>query len=507
MEISKLSRNTSHLLKHLLNSVLYPISHPPIPSLGSILFSPVTHPSSHPHCYTSFCTVSSSGFSSDCSTTYNPSAQYSKVLSFSGLTRGCRRQSLNPYFVITCNRSWFRRSYSSSSFDVYPNSKMGVVNGFRRRQIPSQIHAIINLVRCNGDDMETRLASLNVKLSISSVEVVFRVLNREKASTLRFFRWFNRWQPELGRNSDFCSLMINNCGILNDYDAMRCLLVEFSGNRICLTAKAFEFLSVTPVSKDMMTESTERVVNLLREIGGSCYGSGVYSLVDMFSVLGSFDMAEFVIRTTDRKVSYYTVLIREMCRKRDFKGAIAIPDVMRREGCNPSSQTYNFLISNLLKNGESSDAFQVFDEMLQKGCPPDALTFEIFIYHYCRLGEVASAFKLLDEMVAKGLTPRLLTHAAFIKGFFNAHQYEKAYEYVVGSSDLYSISANYSLLASLHRKGGNPVVAQNILSEMIKKGLRPNFMLYRKVVKHLSKTGREEFATELEEQFFQLENP
>ena len=68
----------------------------------------------------------------------------------------------------------------------------------------------------------------------------------------------------------------------------------------------------------------------------------------------------------------------------------------------------------------------------------------------------------------------------------------------------FSSSLNYSLLASLHQKKGNVVIARNILLEMIKKGLRPNFAVYMRVLRHLKNAGREDLARDLKSSFSSL---
>ncbi|CAK7327855.1 unnamed protein product [Dovyalis caffra] len=433
----------------------------------------------------------------------NGSSSVSKFIGFAGCNgryNGYRSQSLKLHFFKSSIHGCFR---SYKTFDVYKEMGTG---GIRPKAMQKQVAYVIDLIKRDAYNLESKLDSLSVKLSIASVALVFHVLNSEKVPALRFFRWIRRWQPELRSDSDICSLVIDNCGRLDDHDAMRSLLNEFNNNRFCLTKKAFEFLLVMNKTNDSLMESTQRVTDMLREVRGSCYGSGVSSLIEMFSVLGSFDMVEFVMKKTERKTSYYNILIREMCRRCDFKGARDILDEMREEGFELSARIYNYLISCLLKNGEYDDACKTLTEMQYKDCPPDALTFEIFIYHCCNNSKTDIARDYFDEMVARGLEPRLSTHAAFIKGFFNSEQYEEAYKYVADSDKKYKCSScmNYSLLARLHQRRGNLVIAQNILSEMIKKGLRPYFKVYMKVLNRLNKSGRETLATDLQEQFRQL---
>ncbi|XP_031248789.1 pentatricopeptide repeat-containing protein At3g04760, chloroplastic-like [Pistacia vera] len=325
------------------------------------------------------------------------------------------------------------------------------------------------------------------------------VLNCDKVRALRFFKWIEHVQPELYDNFDICSLVVDNCGRLDDYEEMRALLEEFNVKKVCLTEKAFGFLPVMISSKASTRKHIRRVVKVLNEVRGSCRVSGVRALIEGFSVLGSFEMARYVITNTEKKVSYYNILIGQMCRKCDFKGVRDLLDEMRQIGCEPNSQSYNYIFSSLFKKGEDDGACNVFKDMLEKNCPPDAVTYEIFIHNFCRLGKFSVASQFFDDMVGRGIQPRPAAHAAFIKGYFNLQRYKEAHEYVVGSADKYKNSSNmmYSLLASLHDKNRNAVMAKNILLEMIKKGLKPNISVYRRVLKHLQIADREDMASSL----------
>lgn len=434
---------------------------------------------------------------------YLQSSNCFRFIGCKGRYKDYTSQSFNLYLLKPRAHDCFH-FYSISSIAASQYKKLHT-DELRPVATRKDVFKIIGLLRSNEDDLESKLSLLNLRLSITSVTQILRALNSKKRSALHFFQWIRRWQPELEFNSDICSLVINNCGRLDDYDVMLCLLNDFSLKSLSLTNKAFGFLLSTATAEILLRKSTQRVIDILCEVGGTCYRTGVYSLIEMFSVLGSFNMAKFVIEKTERRLSFYSILIREMCKRCDFKGARDVMDEMRKAGCNPSPQTYNYIISSLLKNGKNNDAYELFLKMKESNCPPDALTFEIFIYNFCREGKLDVAFKFFDEEVARGLEPRLSTHAAFIKGLFNSQQYEEAYKYVLGLGDKRLSCVNYSLLASLHQKRGNVVAAEYILSEMMKKGLRPHFNLYMRVLKHLQKSGRKRLAAELQEKFLQLD--
>lgn len=371
---------------------------------------------------------------------------------------------------------------------------------------PKRISEIIEVIRSDEIDMEVKLNLMNLRLSVASVTEIFRVLNLERLSAMRFFGWISHSRSGLSRNYDICSLIIDNCGRLGDYETMRCLLKDFNSKRVCLTSKAFGFVPVFTLSKASIMDFVRKLIEVLDDVGGVCRRSGLFGLIEMFSVSGSFEMAKFVMEITERKTSYYNILVREMCRKCNFKEARDLLDEMRLFGCRPNAKTYNYLLSSLCKNNRDDEACNVLEEMQEAGCPPDALTFEIFIYYTYRLGKLDFAIKFLDQMVSRGLEPRLTTHAAFIKGYFHSRRYEEAYEYVVDSGVTYKWPSNmiYSLLASLHQRNGNLISAQKILIEMIEKGLKPNFSVYKRVLEHLDKSGREDLAGDLRSRFSSL---
>lgn len=409
--------------------------------------------------------ISSSGSSSFPSTSY-PSSRF-----------------LNRFYL-----RWFRSLSASSS----------PLNGS-----PKQISEIINLIRNGENDLESKLNCMNVSLSEVTTYTIFRILNCEKISALRFFNWIRQSHPKFYHNSDVCSLVIDNCGRLDDFDSMFNLLNDFRIHGISLNQKAFGYLPVMISSKAVTKKFICKVVEVLDKIGG-CYGiSGIHILIGMLCDLGSFEMANYVIGRTEKRLSNYSILVRERCRRGHFEEARRILYEMIKVGCNPSSHNFNYVLSCLCKNDKTAEAYQVLEQMLDGGCRPDALTFEIFICYSCRLGKLDIALEWLDKMESSGIEPRATTHAAFIKCYFKLQQYEEAHRYVIVCSDKYKRMSNmvYSLLASLHRKRGKPVIAQSILSEMIEKGLKPNFAVYMTVREQLQKSGREDMASNLERRF------
>lgn len=120
------------------------------------------------------------------------------------------------------------------------------------------------------------------KLSFKCVIEIFDLMNEQRMSGLKFFNWLQNSHPEFHRSGYVNSLIICNCGWLDDYKTMFSLLEDFNAEQTCLTDKAFGFLTVLGSSKDSLVNSTKKVVAMLNEVGGSCRGSGIYGLIEMF---------------------------------------------------------------------------------------------------------------------------------------------------------------------------------------------------------------------------------
>ncbi|KAI3464282.1 hypothetical protein Pfo_020945 [Paulownia fortunei] len=374
--------------------------------------------------------------------------------------------------------------------------KLEKKNNFQRKFVLE----IVNILRNNGKDLESRLSMLPSRLSVYSITEIFEVLSAQRISGLRFFEWIWSKNPQLHKNAYVCSLIIDNVGRLDDYETMFAWLKKFTSEKTCLTYQAFAFLPVLASTNSSLKESAKRVVDLLNKVGGSCRNSGVCALVEMFCKLDLFEMARYVIKITESKKSYYCLLIREKCRNGLIEDAYSIIREMGEANCAPNTTVYNYILGSLWKNGRMDEAFALLDEMKKIGIPPDAITFEILINFVCRLGKMDDVHQLLDQMVSQGLEPRPATHACIVKTLFAAGKYQAAHKHVVDSSIFYKTSSNmmYSLMANLYLEKGDIMSARNTLVEMMDKRLKPNFSIYIKIVKQLRRTGRGNLARALE---------
>ncbi|CAL9038280.1 unnamed protein product [Musa banksii] len=424
-------------------------------------------------------------------------------LSSSSQSSSCSSRSLLSGFIRATLPS--RRSLSSSSqVPRRPHTSRMSPTPRLRRVDPCVVSEIVALISGDSDDLESKLRLLNLSPSHALVSETLRVLNDRGVSALRFFGWVLGSYPDFRPNSEAYNLIVLNLGLFDDYSTMHRVFHEISSKGHCLTGKAFSFLAAR--GADVIKDSVRELVELLSRVGGSCRGSGIFSLIKLLCSMNAFDLAISVMEETARRTSYYNVLIAAKCRNLDFQGARDVFDKMRRFGCDPNTKSYNYLLGSLFKNKRVVEACELLQAMEDLGYLPDSVTFEVILVHACKANRMSFAVKFVDQMLSEGSKPSLATHAAFIKGYFWSGHAEDAYQYVVDMSmkDKCSVNMNFSLLAKLYCVSGRIEEAGRILYEMMGEGLKPNFPVYMRVMKDLHKISRGDLALELKTKFQQF---
>lgn len=449
-----------------------------------------------------FCNFSS-GSPSDCSVSYSISG-FASDFHFSFLGIGLLRHHIGLRWICKLVKDVDNDKvgdFKEMGGDIFGHleKKVNNVKGVDSRANYKHVSEIIEVIRSGGSNLGLMLDSRSKNLSVSLVVDIFRVLNHDRIPALHFFQWFQVSYPKLCCSSRVCSLMICNCGWLEDYDRMIVMLKEFSAKRVCLDQMAFQFLPVLTCTRD----SIKRVIDALIEVGGSCCGSGICSLIKMLCSLESFELAEYVIRITGKNVSHYNIIIREKCRKCLVGEVHGLLEQMRGFGCDPNISTYNYLLSNLCTTGRMSEACSLVKMMQESGSNPDALSYDILIQYFCKTGKLDIAHQFYNQIVQRGIKPRIQTHVAFVKSYFSSGNCDEALKYVhdLDNQHLQSSNMLYSLVAYLHLKKGHLIVARSILIQMMDKGLKPNFLIFIEVVKRLQKSCKGNLARDLRSRF------
>ncbi|WOG97531.1 hypothetical protein DCAR_0416872 [Daucus carota subsp. sativus] len=452
-----------------------------------------------------FCNLSS-GSASDCSVSHSTYG-FSSNHHLSFLSGMLRHQFGFRWFCKLVDdtgndKFWEFEEMGDDVFGDIENKANGV-KGVDSQVNYDHVSEIVEVIRSGGSDLGLLLDSRSSNISVKLVAQIFQVLNNDKIPALHFLQWLQVSYPELCYSSRVCSSMICNCGWLEDYKTMILMLRGFKAKRVCLDETAFEFLPVLTTSQASIKDSIRKVIDALVEVGGSCCGSGISSLIKMLCSLGSFNLAEFVINITGKNVSYYNIIIREKCRKCLVGEMHGLLEEMREFGCDPNISTYNYLLSHLCVSGRMAEACSLINLMQESGTTPDALSFDILIQYSCKTGKLGIAHQFYNQILLRGIKPRIQTHVAFVKSNFSAGNCDEALEYVHNLDNQHLQSSNmlYSLVAYLHLKKGHLIVARSILIQMMDKGLKPNFLVFIKVVKRLQKSCKGGLARDLRNRF------
>ncbi|XP_047313483.1 pentatricopeptide repeat-containing protein At3g04760, chloroplastic-like [Impatiens glandulifera] len=413
-----------------------------------------------------------------------------------------------------------RRLFSiTSASKLPPPEKINKRHNVKGKQFSSKLTVkeralIVEAIKHDdgGSSLDWQLNKVAERLSVDCLSQIFSVLNGQRVSGLPMFIWVLNMKRDLYRNSNFCSLIIDNCGWLGDYETMSSILNDLKSKNLCLTSKAFSFLPVLNSTNSLLMESIAKLIQVLDKVGGSSRSSGIIGMIEMLCKSEAFEMADFVMNITERKPQYYKVVIREKCKKCHFQDARKTLEDMRHFLCEPDVNIYNYLLSSLCKNRKLAEALSVCEEMKNNGNHPNSLTFDIFIHFTAREGMLHAATEFLNEMINMGLEPRFSTHAVIIKGFLHSGRLEESKEYGIDSEvvEYHQRHRNmiYCLLACFHQQKGDILRARIILIKMMDKSLRPNLSVYRRVFNQLKNDGHEELARDLKNRFssFTLES-
>ena len=369
---------------------------------------------------------------------------------------------------------------------------------------------IVGIIASDCGDVDAILQRVSENCGQNLAREVILSLSDKGASAVKFFDWMVKNSPDLGSDPGMCNLFVDNLGRIGDYARMMILLEEISRRGHCLTEKAFLFLKPSIFSPDMgsAVDLLRRILQILRKVGGSALGSGIFSLIKFLADSGSFDLAILVIEEMRApRVNYFNALIAAKCRRGNFEDAHNLFDEMRNRGCTPNTQSFNYLLGSLYKNDKFEQARELLRLMETSGCTPDALTYEVMIVNACRVNRFDLAGEFLSRMLTEGIRPRLTTHSAFIKRLFRSGGLTEARGYIdfVSKVDGSATNMNYSLLASLLRINGRLAEAANILQEMMVTNLRPNFYVYVRLTKDLYRAGHGELAAALKHQFLEFD--
>ncbi|KAG8037208.1 hypothetical protein GUJ93_ZPchr0020g33576 [Zizania palustris] len=148
-------------------------------------------------------------------------------------------------------------------------------------------------------------------------------------------------------------------------------------------------------------------------------------------------------------------------------------------------------------------AYDLFREMKKQGISPDVVTYNSTIDGLCKSKEMDKAEKVLQQMLDAGVQPDNITYSSLINGYSSLGMWKESVRTMGRLSDALEKfnhmvdvgvppgSPVYSCLIQGHCIHGDLVKANELISEMMNKGIPPPCIkFFNSIINNLCKEGR-----------------
>ncbi|KAG1346231.1 pentatricopeptide repeat-containing protein, mitochondrial [Cocos nucifera] len=184
-------------------------------------------------------------------------------------------------------------------------------------------------------------------------------------------------------------------------------------------------------------------------------------IVDALSEAGRFKDAlgmleKFPLYGVSPNIFTYNSLVKGFCKNGDLVGASKILKTMIARGVLPTPTTYNYFFSFFAKFGKIEEGMNLYNKMIQSGYAPDRLTYQLLIKMLCEKEKLDLAVPLIREMNRNGFDSDLATSTMLMHMLCQMRKYEEACDE---------------------------------FESMIKRGIVPQYITYRILVKELKRLG------------------
>ncbi|OUZ99659.1 Pentatricopeptide repeat [Macleaya cordata] len=216
----------------------------------------------------------------------------------------------------------------------------------------------------------------------------------------------------------------------------------------------------------------ERAMELVAEMRreGIEINAIVYNpIVDALGEAGRFKEAlgmieRLLVTESGPTLSTYNSLVKGFCKAGDLVGASKILKMMIGRGFVPTPTTYNYFFRRFSKFGKIEEGMNLYTKMIESGYSPDRLTYHLLIKMLCEEERLDLVVQVCKEMRARGHDLDLGTSTMLVHLLCKLRRYEEAcMEF----------------------------------EDMIRRGVVPQYLTYRKLSEELKKAGMNEMARKL----------
>ncbi|KAF0478025.1 pentatricopeptide repeat-containing protein [Gigaspora margarita] len=186
-------------------------------------------------------------------------------------------------------------------------------------------------------------------------------------------------------------------------------------------------------------------------------------------------------------VEIYNTLISGCVKRKDFKSAYSILEIMRRKNLQPSHVTYNILINLCAKLEKKKEAEGLFRDMLEANIQPNVRTYSSLFEVCGKVKDIASIEYYFKHMSQRGVKPNHHTYSILITAYGRAGLCKEAsrwfYHMVVISNLSPNLITYTSLMVAWMQKNGvNEKVVDRIFKDIKKAGIEPDVIAYTALI-------------------------
>ncbi|XP_068652831.1 pentatricopeptide repeat-containing protein At1g79540-like [Aristolochia californica] len=185
----------------------------------------------------------------------------------------------------------------------------------------------------------------------------------------------------------------------------------------------------------------------------------------------------------------YNTILQILIKQKVPQLAMAVYNQMLKSDCRPDRSTFGILIHGSCKAGRIEDALRLFDEMIQKGISPNTIIYTVVLSGHCQAKQIDEAYKLYYQMKKHECVPDTVTCNALLSGFCKVGRVDEAFDFVRKEGFGLELKAYSCLIDGLFRSGRFNE-ACDLYTEMTKKKIDPDQVMYTIMIKGYSEAGK-----------------
>ncbi|KAF9913359.1 hypothetical protein EC991_000121 [Linnemannia zychae] len=188
----------------------------------------------------------------------------------------------------------------------------------------------------------------------------------------------------------------------------------------------------------------------------------------VFGAMGSLYRDDFVFSH-----GFYTTAIHRFGRAQKFDYMDLTLDLMRRQGLQPTEDTYSAIIDSHSKAGNLQDAQRVYQEVLAAGLVPTVKTLGPMLEAVGAMGDYDMTKQLVEQMNSSGISSNEYTFSALLQSI--SHDPAKGtLLFNELSKQMEPNTVNYNILIRAFQRQSDLDGAFRVFRSMMANGVRPD---------------------------------